>query len=186
MIFRFLSIGLLLALLAGCATKPKVVEPTTAENPPVEHSPVDVSRSSSHQYICVTKVYLSEFSRAQLLAGGEGKSQVVPVGEILAKKIADRFWVDSAVVASGRPQPTATTGFAQGTGWRQPKSGNRADVQVVLQIQLLKPTGQSYYDNVIGRAEAATPVDASTEAVEKALLQLADLLEGAGICRRVD
>lgn len=181
MIFRFLPTGLLLILLAACAAKPTVVE-----RPLVEHSPVDVSRSSDHQYMCVTKVYLSEFSRAQMLTGDVDKSQVVPVGEILAKKMAARFWVDSAVAASGRPQPTATTGFAQGTGWRQSKSGKHADVQVVLQIQLLKPTGQSYYDNVVGRAEADTPDEASAQAVEKVLLQLEELLEAAGICRRVE
>lgn len=163
----------LLVVLAGCAAKPSTESP-----------PVAAMTEPERQYMCVSKIYLSDVSRAHTLSGRiDGDDFVVPIGEHLARQIAARFWVDSTRQASGRPQPTVTTGFAPGTGVRPAKRGGAADVQVVLQFQLLKPTGQSYYDMVGGKAVAATADVAANQALEQALQRLESVLTTAGICR---
>lgn len=167
---ELLVVGLLV-LLAGCAAKPAVQSAPAVMEP-------------AHQYMCVSKVYLSDISRAHTLSGNIGDDDfVVPIGERLAQQLAARFWVDSTLQASGRPQPTITAGFAPGTGVRPAKRGGDIDVQVVLQFQLLKPTGQSYYDMVGGRAVADSADSAASQALGQALQRLESVLLTAGLCR---
>ncbi len=164
-------VGLLL-MAAGCAAPPAG---QTAAGP----------AESQRQFMCVSKVYVSDVSQAHTLSGSlGGREFTVPVGEWLDSQLAARFWQDATVRASGRPQPTITAGFAPGTGVR-PAGFNDAEVQLVVQLQLLKPTGQDYYDLIGGRATANTAAEATNDALEQVLRQLEMLLVNAGLCRQV-
>ena len=132
--------------------------------------------------MCVSRVHLSEATQAYQLSAG---NDVAPLGSWLDEQIAQRFWVDAARKASGQPQPVVTTGFATGTGVR-PAGIGKVDAQVVLQFQLMKPTGQSYFDGVGGRATAHSVQQASREALDQALRGLEDVLTSTGFCRQME
>lgn len=171
---RWLCAGLLL-FLAGCATKPAA--------PPASET---VLAEPQRQYMCVSKIFISDASRAYSLSGQlDGDAFAVPVGQWMNDRIRKVFWQDSTVKAGGRPQPTLAVGFAQGTGARPALRGDNAEVQVVLQFQILWPTGQAYNDIVAGRAAAQDTGQAAGAALVDAVQELERILLNAGVCRQV-
>jgi hypothetical protein len=167
------SVTLASIFFAGCAVK---------QSQPDAQPAVVAFAEPEHQYICVSDIYFGETTRAHTLS--DGKTDV-PVGQWLAKLSAARFWTDSALKARGNPQPTVTAGFAPGTGVRPAKGLRDVEVQVILQFQIMRPTGNAYYDTVGGRASAETIEVASMQALNQALERMESVLANAGICRQV-
>lgn len=175
--FRVL-LSLTVVMLAGCATTTdpaagKATSPAGA---------VDITAEPARQYMCVSAVYVSEATRAQTVTQG---STVAPIGEWLARQLDARFWIDTALHSSGRPQPRISAGFAPGTGVRPAGGfGDDVEAQVVLQFQIMKPTGQAYFETVGGRAVADGVDHASAQALMQALDRLETMLVSAGLCNR--
>lgn len=166
-----LSSLLLTLLLAACAGP----RPDSDAVPRAVDTPVQ-------QFMCVSRVRLSEASQAHTIAVGE---DAAPIGEWLAQAVGERFWVDAMLRASGKPQPQIATGFATGTGVR-PAGLGQVEAQVVLQFQIMRPTGQSYDDIIGGRATARSVDEAARAALHQALGRLETALVNAGVCRRMD
>jgi hypothetical protein len=177
-LFAKSSLLVLLWQLAGCAVPPIA---TPENNTP--NSQVAEPQNPAVQLVCVTKVYLSEISRAHRLSGQTGGADfAIPVGECLNQQVKATFWEDSAVKASSRPQPAVNVGFAVGNGVRPAKRNGEVEVQVALQYQILRPTGQSYDNVAVGRA-TGKPEQAVKDALSQALYRFETALINAGICR---
>lgn len=164
-------VAVAMMLVAGCAGKPMEVEPAAMTFP-----------EPQRQYICVSDIYFGDTARAHVLSDG---TTDVPVGDWLARLSGARFWTDSALKASGKPQPKVTAGFAQGTGVRAAEGFRDVEVQIVVQFQIMKPTGNAYYDLVGGRASGHSIGAASAQALGQALDRFESVLLSAGICRQV-
>jgi hypothetical protein len=176
--FRVL-LSLVVVMLVGCATATDPVTSKTASSTGV----ADITAEPARQYMCVSAVYVSEATRAQTLTQG---STVAPIGEWLARQLDARFWMDAALRTTGRPQPRIAAGFAPGTGVRPAGGlGGNVEAQVVLQFQVMKPTGQAYYETVGGRSTADSVDQASARALMQALDGMETMLAAAGLCSRV-
>jgi hypothetical protein len=142
---------------------------------------------TGRQYMCVSKIYLSDLTKAFLLpVDSRHKGDNVQVGKMLDKAVQNIFWTDSSAALSGRVLPTITLGFDGGTGVYNDSSKYRA--QISLQFQIFKPTGQSYMDVVVGQSSGpASGQSASEVAVNAAIIQalhrLGSTLVNAQICR---
>lgn len=160
---------LMLPWLAACATQQQQATPVLVE--------------PEQQYICKAKILFSdatrEFSTRETI---DGTQYLLHLGEPLATQLPKIFWVDSAALHSGRPGPTVTVGFAGNTGIRENADGDVV-LQVGLQFQIFKPTGQSYTDIVSGQSSSSNGKQAAEEALALALVRLESMLESAGICR---
>ena len=174
---RVLFSALLVLFLASCAMqeKPQVVEglPVVTDN----------------QYMCVSKIYLSDMTKAFLLPVADGgKGGNVDAGKLLDKAVQETFWTDASAAASGRPQPVVTLGFDGGTGVYTDPYNDKYFVQISLQFQIFKPTGQSYMDIAVGQSSAPASGHADSEAairmaMTQALHRLEGILVSAEICR---
>lgn len=165
---------LVLLMLAGCASGDHAVssQPVLAE--------------SGRQYACRSKIYFSDVSAAQTVSLHAGRANSnVAIGEKVQRQINKRFWVDSAIKVQGRAQPTATAGFAPGTFAKEKMFGSGADVQVMLQVQIMQPMGRAYYEVVGGRAVADTVDLAAEHAVSQMMDNFASLLVSASFCRDI-
>lgn len=169
--------ALLVLFLASCAMQDK--------SRVVEGVPV----VTDSQYMCVSKIYLSDMTKAFLLPvadGGNGGN--VDAGKLLDKAVQGTFWTDASAAASGRPLPVVTLGFDGGTGVYTDPHNNKYFVQISLQFQIFKPTGQSYMDIAVGQSSAPAYGHAESEAaIQAAMTQALHRLEGilvsAEICR---
>ena len=149
-----------------------------------EHELVNVT---DRQYICVSKIYLSEMTHAfSLPVDSRRKGDNIQAGKMLDKAVQQIFWTDSASALSGRALPTITLGFDGGTGV-QTESG-KYFAQISLQFQIFKPTGQSYMDLAVGQSSGPVSGRAASEtvinaAMKQALHRLGGILVNAEICR---
>lgn len=109
---------------------------------------------------------------------------VLHLGEPLAQQLSATFWTDSLSLQAGRPAPTVTVGFGNGTGVQKNQEGKER-FQVSLQFQIFRPSGKSYLDIVAGQSTAKDPAKASAEALTIALMRLQGVLDNAGICRPI-
>ena len=177
---KFLFVCMAL-LLTSCAT---------TDNQPAKSDPglpVEVDQ----QYMCVSKIHLSDLTKGFLLpaAGGDSKGNI-QAGQILDKAVQGTFWLDSAASKSGRALPVVVVGFDGATGVYTDTSSSKYYAQISLQFQIFKPTGQSYMDIAVGQASAtANGHAASQEVVQAAMTQalhrLESILVSADICRRI-
>lgn len=168
-------------LLSACAHTNKA--PTALTDVPV------TAPAPEHQYSCVAKIYLSELTKAYILpADDSGEGNVISAGDVLDKMVSDRFGVDANV--RGRVMPNVTLGFDRGTGvYKNPdEKGNL--VQIRLQYQIFKPTGQSFSSSSFGQSpirntDQANTSKAITKAMAQALDRLGDGLIQTGICKNI-
>ncbi len=166
--------ALVLLVLVGCASRDQA------------GSSQSVLMESSRQYACRSKIYFSDVSAAQTVSMHAGRADAnVPIGEKVQRQINKRFWVDSAVKVQGRAQPTVTAGFAPGTFAKEKMFGSDADVQVMLQVQIMQPMGRAHYEMVGGRAVADTADLAAEHAVSQLMDNFASLLVSANFCRDI-
>ncbi len=174
--FRFFLIVLNSFLLVSCAAHTS--EQSDAANE------VNVT---DRQYMCVSKIYLSDLTKAFLLpVDSRHKGDNVQAGKMLDKAVQNIFWTDSASALSGRALPTITLGFDGGTGVYNDSSKYLA--QISLQFQIFKPTGQSYIDLAVGQASGSVSGRVASEAtinaaILQALRRLGGTLVNAEICR---
>jgi hypothetical protein len=174
--------ALMALLLASCASLKQADQQGTAEQKAM-------AVETDNQYMCVSKVYLSDLTKAFLLpAAGNNKGLDIQAGKMLDKAVQETFWVDSSAAMSGRVSPVVTLGFDGGTGVYTDTSSNKYYAQISLQFQIFKPTGQSYMDIAVGQAAASADGQAASEAVIKAAMtqalhRLEGILVSAEICR---
>ncbi|HSC75261.1 MAG TPA: hypothetical protein VLB90_03365 [Pseudomonadales bacterium] len=167
--------ALIALLLVSCAA-PEGTDVTT--EPAVE---------ADRQYMCVSKVYLSDLTKAFLLpAAGNNKGSDIQAGKMLDKAVQEIFWTDSSAAMSGRALPVVTLGFDGATGVYT--DSGKYYAQISLQFQIFKPTGQSYMDLAVGQSAASTGGQAASEkvvkaAMKQALHRLESILVSADICR---
>ncbi|HQQ74623.1 MAG TPA: hypothetical protein PK031_05680 [Pseudomonadales bacterium] len=168
-------IGALIILMhAGCASNAK---------PGLSQLPLE---ESNRQYACRSKIYFSDVSAAQTVSMHAGRADAnVPIGEKVQRQINKRFWVDSAVKIQGRAQPTVTAGFAPGTFAKEKMFGSDADVQVMLQVQIMEPMGRAHYEVVGGRSVADTADLAAEHAISQLMDNFSALLVSANFCRDI-
>lgn len=175
--------SVLLALFLGSCAAPEKSAPERIEMVP------GLPVVTDSQYMCVSKVYLSDVTKAFLLPvadGGDGGN--VEAGKLLDKAVQGTFWTDASAKVSGRVPPVVTLGFDGATGvYTDPNSG-KYFVQISLQFQIFKPTGQSYMDVAVGQSSAPASGHAGSEAaIQAAMAQALHRLEGilvsAQICR---
>lgn len=153
---------------------------------------VEVAPETQQQYMCVSKLYLSDATQAFVLpADDTGKGNAIAVGEMLQKSVQNMFWLDAAAANAGRPMPIVTVGFASGTGVYHDPATKKNITQIRLQFQIFKPTGQSYMDAVNGQSVARSNGAADNEvairaAMTQALHRLQAILSQATICRSAE
>lgn len=144
---------------------------------------------TGRQYMCVSKIYLSDLTKAFLLpVDSRHKGDNVQAGKILDKAVQNTFWTDSSAVFSGRALPAITLGFDGGTGVYNDSGSNKYLAQISLQFQIFKPTGQSYMNLVVGQSSGPASGQAASEAainaaIMQALHRLGGTLVNAQICR---
>lgn len=167
-------------LLQSCAITEQAQSDTNA----------DAAVTDKRQYMCMSKIYLSDMTKGFLLPVDESNqsSGDIQAGKMLDKAVQETFWTDSAAALSGRALPVVTLGFDGGTGVQTSKGKYFA--QISLQFQIFKPTGQSYMDLAVGQSSApASGQAASTKAIDAAIKQalrrLENILVNAEVCRRV-
>ena len=164
-------------LLVSCAVH-------APEQPDAANEPVNVT---DRQYMCVSKIYLSDLTKAFLLpVDSRHKGESVQAGKMLDKAVQNIFWTDSSATLSGRALPTITLGFDGGTGVYN--DSNKYLAQISLQFQIFKPTGQSYMDLAVGQSSGSASGQAASEAainaaITQALHRLGSTLVNAEICR---
>jgi hypothetical protein len=168
-------------LLSACAQSPKTA-------PALTEVPVTVP-TPERQYMCVSKIYLSDITKAFIFpADDSGEGNVIAVGDLLDKRVKETFWIDTSPKADKRVAPNITLGFDRGTGVYRNPEGDGNLVQLRLQYQIFKPTGQSFSSTSFGQYTAKTSDQAATikalhNAMEQALDRLADGLIQTGICK---
>jgi hypothetical protein len=162
----------------------------TTDNTPAINDP-GLSVEVDQQYMCISKVHLSDLTKGFLLpaAGGDSHGSI-QAGQLLDKAVQATFWVDSTASASGRVMPAVVVGFDGATGVYTDTSNSNYYAQISLQFQIFRPTGQSYMDIAVGQAAAAADGQAASQAVieaamSQALHRLEGILVSAEICRRI-
>ncbi|HQQ62088.1 MAG TPA: hypothetical protein PLF22_00795 [Pseudomonadales bacterium] len=182
--FRLLAGVTCALLLVSCAQSPQT--PGT----PAKLTDVPVKTSTPiHQYSCISKIYLSEITKAFLIpADDSGEGNVIRVGEVLDKMVSDMFWLDTTNTGIKRVAPNVTLGFDRGTGVYRHPDGNGNLVQIRLQYQIFKPTGQSFSSSSFGqfparKANQDSTVLALNQAMMQSLERLADGLVQTGVCK---
>ena len=172
---RFFLVVLNSLLLVSCAAPQNADESTALA--------VDADR----QYMCVSKIYLSDMTKAfSLPAAGSNKTGDIQAGKILDKAVQNIFWTDSSSAMSGRALPVVSLGFDGATG--VDTNSSKYYAQISLQFQIFKPTGQSYMDVVVGQSSGPASGQAASEAtinaaIMQALHRLGGTLVNAQICR---
>jgi hypothetical protein len=168
-------------LLMSCAVH-------TSRQPDATNEAMNIT---DRQYMCVSKIYLSDLTKAFLLpVDSRHKGDNIQVGKILDKAVQNMFWTDSSAALSGRALPAITLGFDGGTGVYNDSGSNKYLAQISLQFQVFKPTGQSYMDVVVGQSSGPASGQAASEAainaaIMQALHRLGSALVNAQICRVV-
>jgi hypothetical protein len=145
--------------------------------------------TADRQYMCVSKIHISDMTRAfSLPAAGASSNGNIQAGKVLDKIVQETFWTDSAAAVSGRALPVVTLGFDGATGVYTDTGNDKYYAQISLQFQIFKPTGQSYMDIAVGQASASADGQADSEKVIKAAMtqalhRLEGILVSAEICR---
>ena len=144
---------------------------------------------TDRQYMCVSKIYLSDLTKAFLLpVDSRHKGDNIQAGKALDKAVQSIFWTDSSAALSARALPAITLGFDGGTGVYNDSNSNKYLAQISLQFQVFKPTGQSYMDVVLGQSSGSASGQVASEAainaaIMQALHRLGSILVNAQICR---
>jgi hypothetical protein len=168
---RFFFLIIYSMLLTACVTQQQDITPALAE--------------PMTQYRCNAKILFSdatrEFSTREVM---HSNTYVLHLGEPLTQQLSATFWTDSLTLQAGRPAPTVTVGFGNGTGVQKNQDGKER-LQVSLQFQIFRPSGNSYLDIVAGQSTARDPAKAAAESITIALLRLQSVLNNAGICQPI-
>lgn len=158
-----------------------------AVNAPEQSDAANEANVTGRQYMCVSKIYLSDLTKAFLLpVDSRHKGDNIQAGKMLDAAVQNIFWTDSSAALSGRALPTITLGFDGGTGVKTESSKYFA--QISLQFQIFKPTGQSYMDLAVGQSSGPASGRLASEAainaaIMQALHRLGSTLVNAEICR---